>query len=756
MRPRPIAWSRPRTAALSFVIAAAGALATLVANTPSAHAAEFDAATGTLRASRDALCSYRFETAQELIDAKLQIAKWGTSTGGFPPLTATPATTDALAPLLQGADASGVSDAIEGSGYLRLALPSGVAVVDEAFFASIASRRVEVTLWARAEGSAPQLRVLYGGSDLSSAFQHAQVQAIRTGRETTDGWAEYTTGPVDGMVWGAAIKAIVVTGSPFGGKGPKASIDMLEIRPAPGSNQPVTACTQADVDGTCGAGGECLYGRCVPSSVVWGPLPTQAHREQLVERWIQIAGRFLGDRAASKTGRTTFAASARDLARYSVSSRQFFGGLTRLVNLLRDNHTSFGAPPASFTFFGPGLQGGWSAGLDACFGVVEKDLLGGGRGFGVFQAGTAPATGVALKVGDVVTKIDGLDPKAWVDAVYPRVAAEMPNDPDADWSWAATDLAAMITARAKNLTVTRCASATACAGADRKELTIDVGDTLFQQETTGGLHVTDYSICSPRFHDSVDTLTDSTQGENPIDVQTKAGVVYAQFDGFVGIPQNLATDPADPWKVSMQSLFEAKPAKVVMDARQGYGGYSDNIQLLLDLTRGTAEPIGAFDVIRGGWDDADPTGVFAAFEKCDGNSSSIACVLGTADVMFTSQVAPPGAASKIAWLNTADVSANDYAPRLLKGRTNLRVFGPTNTSGAYGAITYLPTLIPGWMGGSVQYTDTRFGATLADVPGARWESSHGVAPDVVVAQTVSDLLSNRDTILEAANKWLAE
>lgn len=755
MRPRPIAWSRPRAQALSFAIASACALSTLVADAPSAQAADFDAVTGSLHASRDALRSYRFESAQELIDAKLQIAKWGASTGGFPPLTATPATTDTLGPLLQsGSGTSAVSDAIEGKGYLRLALPTGIAIVDDAFFASIASRRVEVTLWARAEGAAPQLRVLYGTSDLSQAFRHAQVQAIRTGRETTDGWAEYTTGPVDGMVWGAAIKAIVVTGSPFGGKGPKASIDLLEIRPAPGANQPVTACTQADVDTTCGASGECMYGRCVPSSVVWGPLPTQAHREQLVQRWIQIAGRFLGDRSASKTGRTTFAASARDLARYSVSSRQFFGGMTRLVNLLRDNHTSFGAPPAAFTFFGPGLQGGWSAGLDACFGVVEKDLLGGGRGFGVFQAGTAPATGVALKVGDVVTKIDGLDPKAWVDAVYPRVASVMPNDPDADWSWAATELADMITSRAKNLTVVRCASATACTGADRKEITVDVGETLFQQETSGGLHVTDYSICSPRFHDSVDTLSGSTQGENPIDVQTKAGVVYAQFDGFVGVPQSSASDPPDPWKTSMQSLFDGKPTKLVMDARQGNGGYSDNIQLLLDLTRGTAEPIGGFDVIRSGWEDPDPASMFDAYKQCDGTSGSLTCF--SAEIMFTSEADPPGAASKIAWLNTADVSANDYAPRLLKGRTNLRVFGPTHTSGAYGAITSLGAFFPGWQGGSIQYTDTRFAATLAEIPAARWESSHGVAPDVVVAQTVSDLLLNRDTILDAANKWLAE
>jgi hypothetical protein len=405
-------------------------------------------------------------------------------------------------------------------------------------------------------------------------------------------------------------------------------------------------------------------------------------------------------------------------------------------------------PPSAFTSFGPGLQGGWSAGLDACFGVMEADLVGGGRTYGVFKAGATPATGVALKVGDVLTKIDGIDPKAWVDANYASSASAMPNDPDADWAWSASDLAALITARAKNFTVTRCASATSCTGADRQDLTVDVGATLFGQITSGGSHISDYFMCSSRFHDSVDSVTEDPTGqEDVVNVQTKNGVVYAQFDGFMGTT----------WQTTMTDLFTPKPTAVVMDARVGHGGVADNVSWLLDLTRGASEPVGVLSVIRGGWDDPDPSDLFATYGGCVAggtNTDGLACM--GAWGFFAQQTDPAGASSKIAWLNTADVSANDFMPRLLQGRSNLRIFGPTRTSGAFGAITDLPAQFPGWMGGSMQYQDSRFGAAIDALPGGRWESGHGVDPDVLVAQKMSDALVDKDTILETARAWLSE
>ena len=181
-----------------------------------------------------------------------------------------------------------------------------------------------------------------------------------------------------------------------------------------------------------------MFGHCISSTVTWGANPPAAHRAEIAERWVQFATRFMGDRNAAKNGATILAPEARELAKTAPSSRQFYGGLNRLVNLLRDNHTSFGSP-SNFTSFAPQVQQGSSSVMGACFGVVEKDIMDGGLGFAVFRAAADPTTGTPLKTGDVLVQIDGKDPKAWVDEVWPRFATTLPNDPRADWGSVAGD-----------------------------------------------------------------------------------------------------------------------------------------------------------------------------------------------------------------------------------------------------------------------------------------------------------------------------
>jgi hypothetical protein len=91
----------------------------------------------------------------------------------------------------------------------------------------------------------------------------------------------------------------------------------------------------------------------------------------------------------------------------------------------------------------------------------------------------------------------------------------------------------------------------------------------------------------------------------------------------------------------------------------------------------------------------------------------------------------------------------------VKGRENLKIFSPGPTSGAFGSISSIPSFLIGWGGGSMQMQDSRFGATFADFASARWESGHGVEPDVVVVQKLSDAIDGVDTILQAATAWLA-
>lgn len=713
-----------------------------------AHArADFDPAVNGLRINTGALRTYDFETAEGLFGAEL--TTWA-SGQGFPKLERTKITSaDQIADRLTEA-----ADAIEGAHALRLGNGKGLAVVDEALFAQVKDGRFEVSLWARADGAAPAVQVLYD-NDAQNVYggrsQFALVRAIRTGRETTDGWAEYSTGALDGSVWGVPARAVVVLPVLYGDKNASFLVDALEIRAAEGKPTAPLACTQANVDTTCGAEGDCMFGHCISSTVTWGANPPAAHRAEIAERWIQYGTRFMGDRNAAKNGATILAPQARELAKSAPSSRQFFGGLNRLVNLLRDNHTSFGSP-SNFTSFAPQVQQGSSSVMGACFGVIEKDIMGGGLGFAVFRAGDAPTSGTALKSGDVLVKIDGMDPKAWVDDVWPRFATTLPNDARSDWGAVAGDLSSLITARASTVTLERCASASACAPADRQTITIDVSSIVYKALTSpsssGG---SQRFACTQRFSDSVAVTSEATYGEDAVLTEKGvAGETRVQFDGFVG---------QETWQESMTSVFSSGASHVLMDARMGHGGYYTTVEHLFHLLRGTDQPIGVFSVGRGTFDMTDPVGLLPQFSSCaapQGFSGSFwGCYGGNANGFFASEAAPPGATTKIAWLNTRDVSANDFMPRLLKGRTGFQIFAPHPTSGAFGAVLSVAPVASGWSGGSIQIQDARFAASLEDLPTARWESGHGVEPDVVVVQKLSDALGGVDTIVKAATAWLA-
>lgn len=723
-------------------LAAVSAVLALLGYATSADASTFDARTGDVVLSSTALRAVSLDDATSLKPLGVRVAKWSTS--AFE-LTYSDATPDVLAALF----VRGEESSIEGQGALRIGKNSqGLVFFDAATFDKLKESRFEVSFWSRADGVAPSFFVAYGRTDTDvyekGHFPFAQVRALPTGKQTSDGWAEFSTGTLDGSVYGVGVRAIgfvprrVVDGESF-------LVDALEIRKIDDKLTKPNLCTQDDVETTCGAEGDCMYGHCVPSSVTWGPLPSASIRQDLAERWAHIATRIHGDRNSIRIAKEKLEPEALRLAKEAKSSRQFVGGLARLVNELRDNHTSFGSP-SNFTYFGPQLTYPTTNGI-GCFGVVEKDLLGGGQGYGLFVA-----TG-ERKVGDVLTAIDGQDPKAWVDKHYASFSRTLPNDPRADRGDTANALSELLVARARTFTLTRCASATACTGADRTETTFDIANLVYQsvlQGQTGGGG--EQVACTARFKNAVSVVSGpSSSGEDAVDSEVQpSGEVSVQFDGFVG---------QGGWEAKMAAIFSSAPATVLMDAREGHGGYYSAIDALFKILRGPSEPWGVVSVGRGGYDNPDPLGLFNAGEACttDSGSNDFSCFASNINGFFSlvGQAEPPGMASKIAWVNTNDVSANDFMPKLLQGRSRLRIFAPHPSSGAFGSIIQLPSLLPGFHGGSIQIQDSRFATTYAAAQSARWESGHGVEPDEIVTQTQSDLLRGEDTLLNVSRAWLA-
>lgn len=724
-------------------LVAVAAIAGLVCVGAPARAATFAASTGTLTLSGGSARAASFDNVDALKTMNVKVAKWAGRS--FFELAFTDATPEALAPFV----AKGENVALEGTGALRIGKDSnGLVFFDTATFEALRKSRFEVTFWSKAEGIAPSFFVAYGRTDADvytkDHFPFAQVRAIRTGRQTSDGWAEYSTGALDGEVYGVGVRAIgfvprsVTEGDSF-------LLDALEVRKVDDKLTAPVACTQDDVATTCGSEGDCIFGHCAPSTVTWGPFPSKAHRAELVERWIHVMTKIHGDRNSVKIAKEKLVPAARKLAAEAKSSRELVGGLSRLVNETRDNHTSFGSP-SNFTYFNPQVVSSGSSGL-GCFGVVDKDLLGGGMGYGVFAANDDSR----LKTGDVLVSIDGQDPKTWVDKHYASFARTLPNDPRSDWGETANAMAELLVARSRTFTVARCASASACSGADRTEVVLDVGELVYQSilkgETGGGESL----ACTARFKNAVaNPRARSQTGEDNVSVETQpSGEVSVQFDGFSG---------QGGWEAQMNDVFKSGPAKVLMDAREGHGGYYSAIDYLFSITRGASEPWGVISIGRGGHDEIDPLGLFNRASSCTGANSNqeIACIASNVDGFFSvsGTADPPGMRSKIAWVNTVDVSANDYMPKLLQGRSKFRVFAPHPTAGAFGAVIQLPGILPGFQGGSIQIQDSRFAKTYADTQTARWESGHGVEPDETVVQKQSDLLTGEDTILKAARAWL--
>jgi hypothetical protein len=643
---------------------------------------------------------------------------------------------------------------------------------DEALFSANVSRRLEVTFWGRAFGAEPALEVVYAHNTTNVGPGRIHVVAIRTGRETTDGWVEYATGPFDGAAWGTPLRAIVLTARYATRQGASllasadlapdaaaparildprayAVVDGVEVRRVPGATLPPLACIQGTVDGTCGPRGECMFGHCVDGSLVWGPVPDAVdHRRDLVARWAFLAQSLHASRSATKRAAEDLAGAAAELET-ETTPRAFFGRLNALVTGVRDSHTHIGGPSSFDSVFYPILDQ-TSGPLDVCFGLAQNDLAAGEPVFAVFSTGDSSSVTEKIAKGDVLESIDGIHPDAWIASVLPRVTPMLPSDSAADPSFVALLLPTLLGRFASTLTLARCKLGGGC----DLEPEIPVGAELYERIRESGATRGYTRVCTPRLHAAVASPPSDDASSDPVVVDTADGVASVQFNGFSGryTPEHGFSAWEEPWKRAF-----AASGKVLVDARLGHGGRFVLGRFLFELMRGTDQPYGVFAMPRGGFDDPDPAWLFTSlWDACAASDvGADRCHWAGGQTTFTESAAPAGAAAKVAWLNADDVSMNDIVPRLMAGRIGFHVFGPHPSQGAYGEVSKVPPILPSWRPGSVQVLDMRFGATPAAARASPWESGRGVAPDTVVVQKVSDLLADRDTVLLAAKEWLA-
>jgi hypothetical protein len=784
-------FATPRAAGMLRILALGLCVGALVSARAGA-AAELDASTGLLASTDPNAIMIGFEDADQLATLGIALTRYQVSGSGWG-ATATLVFVDDGGPAMTAAElgAHAAPDpAVEGTRALLLGAKAadgaaGVLLPGSALTSLVTTPRIQVTVWVRSDGATPTLMATYSTDAPPAGGDFTTVTAIRTGRETSDGWAELTTGPIDTSIWGVPLAQLYVglaDADALQSASASLVIDALEIAPVAGAAFAASACTTPTQDVDCGPDAECQFGHCFPAYASWGPTPSAAHRAEFVDRWIAIAKHIHGARNAAVNGAAI--EDARDaLVATTIGGREFYATMIGLVNGLRNHHTSFGDPAGSASLMQPVAAGYSSGAIGACMGFGELDLLqdpGEQRlGFIVYKvaAGTSVA-GVPLRVGDAVTAIDGIDPLTWVKRVFITWGSSVPADPGADLAWAATSVAWMISHRASSFEITRCASATDCTGANRSVIQIDVGGpTWANLQGTGHVGYEDdpnLLDCAERFHDALTNLPAGGGWQDSVTTQTIWGdTLGVQFDGTFA---DLTT-----WEHQVVPAFPSgsPPTKVLFDVRQGNGGYAENSEIIAEEIRATTQPVGEIDFPTATWDRSETVAglmaiVNAASPSCERMNAEMGAESAPCDLILVeyflgdyylqahamessiTSFTPAGLGARVAWLQAADVSANDYLAAFVEGRDNQRIFGPGPTSGSYGTISSIAPLLLGWYGGSIQVTDSVWGASPSDLATKPFHSGVGISPDVIVAQKMSDAINDVDTMLAAARAWLEE
>jgi hypothetical protein len=645
-----------------------------------------------------------------------------------------------------------VDGGIEGSHALRV--PAGTAIIagDLASFAPVHGSRVELRFWARADGARPSGRLVFAAKDVEGIdlfYPSGLVDALETGRATDDGWVEYSTGAVDASL-GARTKlaAIVLEAeaSPTTSDGKRGAflvdaVELAERGPLPARAK---SCTLATEDATCGADGACVEGACFDSALVWGALPSVEQRREIVRRQEQVFERFTSDRYGASRTATYFSAPANAAAETATTPRAFWQPFQRGAANVRGAHSRAAGPARYSRLSWAGITYGrsqWNE-LLACFGLVERDIAGGGRGFAVFAA--APSS--ALHTGDIVEKIDGEDPRAWLARAVPL--APLSTDPDVDDAYQGSMLQSLVPALAQTLEITRCASASSCTGTSATKITVDLA---LARSSALSLPWQTQPGCSVRFTLPVDVPS----GADPHAYEAAFESVDAE--GFVNVLTN-GEPPGPDLAAVVNKAFDRGAAKMLVDKRRGDGGGGESLQVWGERVR--QDPtFRTLDAGRWSFDAPDPpAAVFAELAGCDdlGRTPVRACWAMSAWWANVPAATSKPRPSKIAWLNLVDGSASDYASAYAKGAAGVRIFAPNRSMGLFGGLHHLPRYASGLSDPYAQRSDARIGSTWEDITAAKWHSGRGIDPDEVVVQTTSDLLAGRDTMLERARAWLRE
>jgi hypothetical protein len=620
-------------------------------------------------------------------------------------------------------------DALDGSGLLRLRVPSGC---QERLLVELPAEEASyrATVWVRHGSVAASIFV---GFPEDSGIADVSARMFPTGRTTSDGWVELASNefPVDGAVMLRAYLRISNYADVDG-----VDLDSLEIVRA-GSFWEPQACF-GHADPVCGTEAMCGSEVCRLGRLAVPPLPSDELRDEMVDVLASKLRLFFGGKR-SRAESLPKALAVVEQMRQAKTAWEFWGLWARAVRELRDWHTN--AHLALST-------GGGSRRLNACFFEGDADLTHGAwpkdAQYPDILVSHAGIDAAGLAAGDRLVAVDGVHPIAWArNLIDVDLGWHVATDPDVH-----ADVAeqlggptwvggALILRYAKTFSVLRCDAATGtCADAVETLSVADLGTGgggedvacdnrpfyhLESAAPVAGNHYVDWNFFRGQ-------IANTTPEEKIFGMVWDT--LYGGGDPNGWVNGNIASAIAE-WKVGARG--------VILDHRAGSGGTLDAAENLTKLVR-APEPVAVvrMPIIIGGWDgpadDAEGLSIFTQYK----DNENTAFQVGSVDHDPTLPVA---------LITHRDGSASDYLPFGMKGAPKVKIFGPHGTAGAFSTFIEFHY----WAGLSFQIAS---GETIAY--DGRALIGHGVEPDVVLLPRQSDLLAGKDTLHEAALAWVRQ
>lgn len=632
--------------------------------------------------------------------------------------------------------------AIEGEGFLSFPTASDMVFLEfppgEPLNAKMANRQIEVTVWTRSVGMTVQFGLVW--PDTVYGFKPSKLGFVQhwafepTGRESSDGWREWTSGPIDAEVGAARVRGVaIIEDSENGSATPKFEkavwIDALRVRDVGPRKVPNARCRLKNQEQTCGAQGACMFGRCVPGSFVYGNIPaSQAHRKDLIDRRIYEMRRFAASRHTQTVLDANFIQPLRALDRPDVGAREFHSTLRKAYNNLADGHA---AAENRHLFTGNG-------GL--CLELGRADLLPApyrNQLLPMFFKSAAIAPFDQLQVGDVLIAVDDEPVATFRERAAPWFY--FGGDPRARELVTTPELIQGAIFGGSKLRFMRCHQAGGCTDANAQIIEIDLRDWLIDAYGTANTElIRSWVVCDHRFVDAVPARDSSDQ--DWAGVREAGGIRYLQIN---------AVPNKKKWNQTVDLALTQLPGRLLLDQRTGHGGAFESVMRILNplMPAGRSFIFEEYPNLEVPLDAAlqanlagcmDPNRCGGVFKYAlSGSGSSVS----------------PGL--RVAVLNASDVSGNDFVSLgLSQVGGEVRIYGGAPSWGAFGWILTLPRLTKSsHYGATLQASDTVWGRTTTEDP-LIFRTGVGVSPTHVLYQRQSDLLRNVDTLLAAAEAWL--